>query len=993
MSHQIEFDNIIQLNSLGHINAGCISGYDIPEDINKSQLFMSLIAHTTTSPINNIKEHNINFKMGYYYNIYEFIIIEMNKVYNNKKSNTKIIIEFDNIIKNILLSKLSVLLKGQVLLNKLLHRINTFNLTDTMILIYLIESARVGTFMNFIFWLNKSTFKSINKLSIKDQEDIFILSIGNSDDRLFKFILNKIISNDKLIFQKNALIINKLIDSLARSQVPAKYILKRIKMLSGYISLIPYFAYMISAFNSDKVILELHTHYYVIPHNFNSISSLISTFIKHKYNNETGIFDVVITNNFELLIEKLITIEEKIMVHIILGILHNIYQKKYINHSIINNIVIENYIKIIEMITWDNISYSNKILSSIINSLTSHNLINKYILENNILAKKYYLMLYTRFLPIDLELTESIFIDSHTIHLIHINLLLHKLRVYVKTKCKKNKIQNKIKMFDLLREIKSFSPNKNVSILKQGSIQYQNQKQKFTNLPPRHLLPGEINIYQQFLLKEKADGILINNLPVGIYPHINILSNYQVKAEYIEELDIYLIFDIDIPNTTIEERYDILRRNHPLTCNTSMQTINSLDDFIKIFLIERNIIKQFIKDNRTEPIKWFPKFTCKYINSNNLGNLNNLNTELIQKIILEQDKEINKIIFNSEPFKCDGLILTPLDGSREIKIKPRSLVTIDLLFNNKKWLDRNNNDWSHIIIKSNKPIKEGRIYRCYPNDTFTKFNIGEYRYDKKKPNPYIIVDNIIVILEYNWLNDLNQSKSYYYDSPKKITSQSIIDTIKTQSDNFISEIKNLVPELNKSWLDLGCGRGKLIPIIKNYNPKKYLGIDADINQLIKALHYNDINQEIYTFNPCNLDKNWNDTPIKWNNQNNIIKYDYIIANFSLMHFCTDDFWTQLNKIIHSETIFLFNLVSIPDNTLVQNSEWSESNSYLKIRDNQTIYKFEWIHDDEKIEPYISDEKITEYCRKYNWKVVNNYSLNSKHQLINFYKWWIIKPNI
>ena len=213
------------------------------------------------------------------------------------------------------------------------------------------------------------------------------------------------------------------------------------------------------------------------------------------------------------------------------------------------------------------------------------------------------------------------------------------------------------------------------------------------------------------------------------------------------------------------------------------------------------------------------------------------------------------------------------------------MMSLDLLFNNNKWLDRNNNDWSHIIINQIKK-KEGRIYRCYPDNTFNKYIVGEHRYDKKKPNPYNIVDITILIVKYNWLHELNQMKTYYYDSPKKIISNELIKIIKTQYDNLISEIVKLSPELNKSWLDLGCGKGKLIPIIKKYNPTKYLGMDADIKQLVKALHYTDVNQDVYTFNPCNLDKVWNDTPIKWNSQTTKIKYDYIIANFSLMHFCT-----------------------------------------------------------------------------------------------------------
>ena len=82
----------------------------------------------------------------------------------------------------------------------------------------------------------------------------------------------------------------------------------------------------------------------------------------------------------------------------------------------------------------------------------------------------------------------------------------------------------------------------NKHILKNGSIQYQYDKQKFTNLPPRHLLPGEIHNYNNYLLKEKADGILINNLPVDIFPYNQIIYKYQVKAEYIEDLDLYLFY-------------------------------------------------------------------------------------------------------------------------------------------------------------------------------------------------------------------------------------------------------------------------------------------------------------------------------------------------------------------------------------------------------------------------------------------------------------------
>jgi len=65
------------------------------------------------------------------------------------------------------------------------------------------------------------------------------------------------------------------------------------------------------------------------------------------------------------------------------------------------------------------------------------------------------------------------------------------------------------------------------------------------------------------------------------------------------------------------------------------------------------------------------------------------------------------------------------------------------------------------------------------------------------------------------------------------------------------------------------------------------------------------------------------------------------------------------------TLFIFNLVALPNDTDNIDNEWMLQNSYLKIKDNKTIYKFEWIHNEKKTEPYISEEKINKYRRVYN----------------------------
>ena len=69
-------------------------------------------------------------------------------------------------------------------------------------------------------------------------------------------------------------------------------------------------------------------------------------------------------------------------------------------------------------------------------------------------------------------------------------------------------MNNKIKIFNIVNEIKTFKPHKIKHVLCNGSLSYQYNKQKFNNIPPRHLFPGESQSFskkphKQFLLKEK----------------------------------------------------------------------------------------------------------------------------------------------------------------------------------------------------------------------------------------------------------------------------------------------------------------------------------------------------------------------------------------------------------------------------------------------------------------------------------------------------------
>ena len=895
-----------------------------------------------------------NFKMEQFYLLLEYIVNTIIS-FNNNGCNSSL---YKSIIYSLLI-KLTMLNKGQILLTKL-ECVVSYNLINNIDIInYLTIASRFGTFITFKFWLDKT-----NDIDNKTTDILFMNSITNSDDRIFKYLLNRITSVNKLYFQKKNSIIKDLLKSLGSSYIPTKYILKRIKLLSTKISLYPYFHFMVKCFSNIKILYELHKYYYKVPHTFESLY-FINNVLLSNFNSE-------VTNKIFYIIKS---DDEKMMLNIISNLTSNLNIECYnLNYLLIEKIIINNYIKIIGIINWNLImNIYNPINQYILQILINNNLLIKY-LNINLLNVDMKIYFFTRFYMIPYINKK----EDNYIKLILINKILHKLRILSKRRSKSKVTNYNIRMYNILREIKTFEPNEKKSILKNGSNHYQFQKQKFTNLPPRHLLPGEIHQYSNFLIKEKVDGIFINNLPIGLFPNHEIITKYQVKAEYIEDLDLYMIFDIDIPNTTLIDRYNILRESHSYSYNTTLKKINNLNDFFEILTVERELIKSFLKENQNEPIKWFPKFSC-------LVNNSELNDQLIKNIIY--DSNLSKKLNDSEPYRCDGLILTPIDGSREIKIKPLSMMTIDILYVNNRWMNRDNN--LIINIESNILLKENKIYRCKPiiNNKSIDFIVDSYRYDKKKPNSSNIINNIINILKYNWLQDTIFNKSLnYYESPKKIYSKKLISTINCQRDILYEQITKLKPLMNQKWLDLGCGRGNLIPIIENYNPQQYLGLDIDIKCLIKSLKYHDENQDIYLFNPCDISKDWKESPSQWYSFYDYdIKYDYVIANFSIMHFFTDLFWKQLDNIVSTGTKFLFNVVS--KHEII---EWNESKSFLKIYEDDVIYNFEWVHDSPRKESFISEDKIIKQIGKSKWKVLDKCIPNSKYDLCKLYTWWIIE---
>ena len=147
-------------------------------------------------------------------------------------------------------------------------------------------------------------------------------------------------------------------------------------------------------------------------------------------------------------------------------------------------------------------------------------------------------------------------------------------------------------------------------------------------------------------------------------------------------------------------------------------------------------------------------------------------------------------------------------------------MSIDLLYKNNKFYDKENNEYN---IISEIELLNNKIYRCYPNNrelnyiSNKEFNYisKEFRFDKFEPNSRKIIDTILHLYKYDW-TDFNIYNNYYNFISNREKNNTFINE---QNNILIHNINLLKPEFNSSFLDLGCGSGKLIQFIEKYNPK------------------------------------------------------------------------------------------------------------------------------------------------------------------------------
>lgn len=937
-----------QLEEIKSYNHECILEYVFSNDINTK--FGEHI-------FKNSNQYNFFSKL---FNIFDFSIESYLSISYNKKY-------------NILYTLLSIN-RGQYLISRI-----PFNLlynklkTDDRIRLYFAVGIS-GTLPTFLIIDKKFTKKNFIDFSSKS---ILSASCRNGDDRVIKYIIKNF---EKYQFptNNNEKFIKCLISNIFSEHIPQKYILRRLKLINTKINLSPFYVYMLRYINDFDTLIIIDKYYnnsdisFVNNQDFNFVSFINNWFYNYNSSN--------IDDEFKINLDKLSTIFKTNIDKLAFSIcifnkfynLFNLNPNDYYHENFLNNKVIKELLAkfsvnlcntndIFNVITKSKVNKINSLLTSIGTSGIYWNEGWCMTWNNNDKTNLFFMLPFINTCNIKYQKFNKILINMCLIKF-HIKLWMRK--------------QNKI--LKIYKTLESIDSNK---------IKYNCP---FTKLPARHLVPFELNNIKNnktneglYLIREKADGCLVEFIPNMVEPFIKTFTQHNIKAEFIEDLDLYLIFDINIEMSAID-RYDMLRNSHPDTVNTKPlreSVVSTFDELKEEIKLERERFNTFLS-KPYENYRVYPKATWLVKDSNKL------NSELVFNIIEEKDKSL---ICNEGYYTNDGLIITPLDGSRELKIKPKSMHTLDLIYNN-GWFDREGNSWNH-IIKSTKKFKMNKIWRCYPlfvksEDNHMMYEPREYRYDKTKPNTNKVVKMIYSLHMIDW-NKVDSSGFKLYYQSANFKSKNWHEIIERQNDNLTNMLIQMKPNVKSKWLDLGCGSGRLLKFLKKFMIDSYLGIDFDINQLNIGMKFIDFSRE-YSQNSrlvhADLSGEWNKSNISWDYIDSNEKYDYVVSNFSLVHYYNDTFWSKLNNITNKCSKFLFSIV----NENIKN-KWSYLNDYMYMENEIVYYFFESVHLNRMQERFIPKEKLKRDFESNGWKIDMVYtpvgnSLDSK------YSWYIVTKN-
>ncbi len=869
-------------------------------------------------------------------------ITYMSYQYKNKNrfQHFELIVQYhDNIYESTIyrmVAHINICMGGHHLLKKLDNYM--MKCPDFNILNHMSASSSSWTFPTFLYY--EDIIKRRN-ITMKDTDLMKFISDGfaNSDDRIYKYLIKNY--DIKNLFEN--IHIDTLIGGCCKH--PTKYILRRLRDLSNIMNLKPHFSLIITkvlynARDNENVLIENIIKYYyheTAKMSYHDISQIINIlFDEENYKPDKT------PNIIDYIYEKTNTnLEKNFMVfHYIHQITRSIGKYTF---KPMNNDEILHFTEMIRSKCIIDLYYERakdifqlECIKYIMEFYTQEERTKLFKVNYNNIDDMMY------FLPF--------FYGGEGDKAIQFNKLRFYFSVFIRRQKKHKAIIRKIKMYPILNQIKNIVP-----ILRRKKNVYH-----YNKIPPYHLFPGMLQHYartkQDFLLREKADGVMVNSLPTNVHPPVNF--DMEIKAEYIEDLDLYLVHDIDMEGNAMDRLMYIFKQ-HPIS--QKINAINNITEMIDSINMEREKLNKFL-DEPYISYRWYPK-TAWYIDNM---------TPFVETLynVINCDSDIVKWLCEDGIIKNDGFILSPMDGSREIKIKPKTHYTIDLEYIDGKFCDREGYIWD---VKDNYEEKDDNtIWRCYPSSS--GYIVRELRYDKSKANTNEICDTIrnLYYAEYKMDN-----MTIYNDNTSIILPEweNIIQSNISNIKKIFSNIK-----FNGNVMDCGCGNGKNFKYMEGNSCEtqfKYLGLDIDINMLGSAIVNN--SKASFTYYDFNIPYSDNKLWINFNK----IKFDYVLCINSLMHFNTDTFWELLNTVIKPGTIMIFNLLDMGS------IKYNICDRYYIERKGENIEYMFPIHNNIKTEKYI--DNIEETLSRYDWKIISTEKYINNN-LTDNYRWYIVVKN-
>lgn len=529
--------------------------------------------------------------------------------------------------------------------------------------------------------------------------------------------------------------------------------------------------------------------------------------------------------------------------------------------------------------------------------------------------------------------------------------------------------------------IKSRPPIDSKPVLKRGGALFYEDLNSFVNsfdvypsnfINPKHISPLELLdlCKKEVVITSKIDGKTIQNIDKNlVYPSFPYeLSESVIDAEYVKELDMYLVFGIrnrESVYNCIFNDYQELKNYHSYTKYDNDCMINCCDyGIIKNKIL--NEFKKIIKFREDNPGKslWFPKkFWIIYDKELCIEIIN-----IMQKIQEEIDSELEygpmEKYLSKLLIKTDGFILHEVNSKKDhYKLKPSYHMTVDLMFDG-EWKDKQGNDYK---IKSE--FTTHGIYRCYFIDG--EWTAKDYRPYKEHPNPKDVVKTV---MDYHF-NPWNVSDLLGYSVPTYYQELKPNKTIRGNTLDKIRWINTFIKNNNKV-LDIGCGY--LTKVLWNNPNLEIDGIDNDV-KIFEKYRKLESKKDKKVFLQ-DIRNNWNfqdDKLKKWVNKNMEHKmYDVILMNFTIHNVfhnskALQNLMKNVNLRSNTKTKLL---VSFLDKDILfrnkDNINFKDGGFFKKQEEKCELtfmsYYYPWRHYKPIREPIVNTKQIVESLNVFGW---------------------------